>query len=84
MDVNVYKLEEIALYVWFYKYFVSGELSKLVGEECDKSSLENEIKLSLWCVQYKPPFRPSMKRVVSMLEGTIETAIPPCPSTTSA
>ena len=37
--------------------------------------------VSLWCIQLKPNDRPSMNKVVEMLEGDIENLkIPPKPS----
>jgi hypothetical protein len=41
------------------------------------------VKLALWCIQDEPALRPSMKRVLLMLEGVIEVALPQCPATTS-
>ncbi|BFG35231.1 hypothetical protein CerSpe_215050 [Prunus speciosa] len=83
MDVNV-RAEEIILSTWVYKCFVGRELHKLVGgEEVDKKTLENMVKVGLWCIQDEPALRPSMKSVVLMLQGITDIAIPPCPTTTS-
>ncbi|KAH0996437.1 hypothetical protein GBA52_020301 [Prunus armeniaca] len=76
--------EEIILSTWVYKCFVGRELHKLVGgEEVDKKTLENMVKVGLWCIQDEPALRPSMKSVVLMLQGITEIAIPPCPTATS-
>ncbi len=76
--------EEIVLSNWVYKCFVARELNKIVsGEEVDKSTLENMVKVGLWCIQDEPVLRPSMKSVVLMLEGITDIAIPPCPTDTS-
>ena len=57
------------------------ELDKLVvGEEVDKKTLENMVKVGLWCIQDDPTLRPSMKSVVLMLEGITEISVPPCPT----
>ncbi|KAI5324010.1 hypothetical protein L3X38_033083 [Prunus dulcis] len=83
MDVNV-RAEEIILSTWVYKCFVGRELHKLVGgEEVDKKTLENMVKVGLWCIQDEPALRPSMKSVVLMLQGITDIAIPPCPTATS-
>uniref|UniRef100_A0A2N9F0M8 Receptor-like serine/threonine-protein kinase n=1 Tax=Fagus sylvatica TaxID=28930 RepID=A0A2N9F0M8_FAGSY len=75
--------EEIVLSNWVYKCFVARELNKIVsGEEVDKSTLENMVKVGLWCIQDEPVLRPSMKSVVLMLEGITDIAIPPCPTNT--
>ena len=84
IKLNVSNDEEIVLFTWIYKHFVGKKLDKIVcGEEVDKITLENMVKLALWCIQDEPVLRPSMKRVLLMLEGVIEVAIPPCPATTS-
>nr|XP_023920314.1 G-type lectin S-receptor-like serine/threonine-protein kinase LECRK3 [Quercus suber] len=84
MDVNVSKPEEIVLSTWVYNCFVARELDKIVGnEEVDKRTLENMVKVALWCIQDEPILRPSMKSVVLMLEGITDVAVPPCPTSAS-
>jgi hypothetical protein len=84
MEVNESRLEEILLSTWVYQCFVARELDKIVGEEeIDKTSLENIVKVGLWCIQEEPHLRPSMKSVVLMLEGIIDISVPPCPTNTS-
>ena len=53
------------------------------GEEVDKRTLENMVKVGLWCIQDEPILRPSMKSVVLMLEGITDISIPPCPTNVS-
>ena len=39
------------------------------------------LKIGLWCVQYQPQLRPSMLRILQLLEGSdMEVKIPPYPS----
>ncbi|XP_050292263.1 G-type lectin S-receptor-like serine/threonine-protein kinase LECRK2 [Quercus robur] len=84
MEVNVPRPEEIVLSTWVYKCFVARELDKIVGgEEVDKSTFENMVKVGLWCIQDEPFLRPSMKSVVLMLEGITDISSPPCPTNTS-
>ncbi|XP_062073403.1 G-type lectin S-receptor-like serine/threonine-protein kinase LECRK1 [Humulus lupulus] len=81
LEVNVEDTDEIVLASWVYKCFSSMELDKLViGEEVDKKTLENMVKVGLWCIQDDPTLRPSMKSVVLMLEGITEISVPPCPT----
>ena len=81
MDVNASILEEIVLSTWVYKCFVARELDKIVGgEEVDKRTLENMVKVGLWCIQDEPFLRPSMQSVVLMLEGITDISVPPCPT----
>ncbi|KAL6227918.1 hypothetical protein ACLB2K_001872 [Fragaria x ananassa] len=84
LDINV-RVDEIVLSTWVYKCFVGRELHKLIvgAEEVNKTSLENMVKVGLWCIQDEPALRPSMKSVVLMLQGVTEVSIPPCPTTMS-
>ncbi|XP_062007205.1 G-type lectin S-receptor-like serine/threonine-protein kinase LECRK3 [Rosa rugosa] len=64
-----------------YHNFESGELRKLVGDEnIDRKQLERVVKVGLWCIQDEPSLRPSMKKVLLMLEGTVEIPVPPSPN----
>ncbi|PRQ49117.1 putative non-specific serine/threonine protein kinase [Rosa chinensis] len=73
--------EEAILDELVYHYFENGELSKLIGdEEIHRRQLERVIKVGLWCIQDEPSLRPSMKKVLLMLEGTVDILIPPNPS----
>ncbi|XXG65306.1 hypothetical protein AAC387_Pa05g3042 [Persea americana] len=72
---------EMVLSDWVYDCFESGELRKLVDfEEVDMRRLERMVKVGLWCIQDEPSLRPSMKKVVLMLEGTVEIPTPPSPT----
>ena len=54
------------------------ELDKLVkDEEVEKNMLENIVKVGLWCIQDDPSLRPSMKKVILMLEETVDIPAPP-------
>ncbi|PHT65497.1 hypothetical protein T459_29922 [Capsicum annuum] len=61
--------------------FDAGELDKLVGdEEVDIRQFKRMVKISIWFIQ-EPSLRPSMKKVLIMLERTVEIPIPPSPTT---
>ncbi|XP_010245281.1 PREDICTED: G-type lectin S-receptor-like serine/threonine-protein kinase LECRK1 [Nelumbo nucifera] len=80
VDVNVPE-DEIVLTDWVYDCFKAGELQKLVGDEVvDKKRLERMVSVGLWCIQDEPSLRPFMKKVVLMLEGTVDIPVPPSPS----
>ncbi|KAG2709628.1 hypothetical protein I3760_05G248500 [Carya illinoinensis] len=50
------------------------------GTEEEKKIAKQMIVVALWCIQMKPNDRPSMNKVVEMLEGSIENLqIPPKP-----
>lgn len=78
--------DEIVLEYWAYTCFETGNLKKLVGEddeeeeEVDKTKLERMIKIAIWCIQDDPSLRPSIKKVMLMLEGTVDIPIPPSPT----
>ncbi|KAJ6929087.1 hypothetical protein NC652_013067 [Populus alba x Populus x berolinensis] len=58
-----------------------GDMDKLVGDEIvDKKQLDRMVKVGLWCTLDEPSLRPSMKKVLLMLEGTVEIPIPPNPT----
>ncbi|XP_059433157.1 G-type lectin S-receptor-like serine/threonine-protein kinase LECRK1 [Corylus avellana] len=84
IEINISNEDEMILSTWIYKCFIGRELDKIVrGEEVDKATLENMVKVALWCIQDEPALRPSMKSVLLMLEGITEISNPPCPAPTS-
>ncbi|XP_074332917.1 G-type lectin S-receptor-like serine/threonine-protein kinase LECRK3 [Apium graveolens] len=70
--------EEAVLEDWVYQCFENNELAKLVtGEEIDMITFERMVRVGLWCVLDEPSIRPSMKKVLLMLEGTVDIPAPP-------
>ncbi|KAK1411991.1 hypothetical protein QVD17_32898 [Tagetes erecta] len=55
--------------------FVKNDLEALD----DSQKLTTYMMVGLWCVQENPSLRPTMKKVIQMLEGVIEVTEPPCP-----
>ncbi|KAI7729198.1 hypothetical protein M8C21_025872 [Ambrosia artemisiifolia] len=45
----------------------------------DYKKLTTYVMIGLWCVQENPSLRPTMRKVIQMLEGVIEVSNPPCP-----
>uniref|UniRef100_A0A2K2AC54 Bulb-type lectin domain-containing protein n=1 Tax=Populus trichocarpa TaxID=3694 RepID=A0A2K2AC54_POPTR len=73
--------DEAVLEQWVYQCFQDGDMDKLVGDEIvDKKELDRMVKVGLWCTLDEPSLRPSMKKVLLMLEGTVEIPIPPSPT----
>ncbi|PKA51396.1 G-type lectin S-receptor-like serine/threonine-protein kinase [Apostasia shenzhenica] len=68
---------------WVWDKYENGELGSLALvcriEQEGREKAERMSKLGLWCVQYKPEGRPSMGKVVRMLEGEEEIMAPPNP-----
>ncbi|KAK2399376.1 PR5 receptor kinase [Trifolium repens] len=73
--------------VFFYPIWIYDQLIEEREIEMDDLTSEEMINVkkmfitALWCVQLKPIDRPSMNKVIEMLEGNIENIeIPPKPS----
>ncbi|KAG7604258.1 Protein kinase-like domain superfamily [Arabidopsis thaliana x Arabidopsis arenosa] len=69
---------------WIYKDLEDGEQTWIFGDEITKEEKEiakKMIVVGLWCIQPCPSDRPSMNRVVEMMEGSLDALeIPPKPS----
>ncbi|KAL7237990.1 hypothetical protein ACSBR2_004149 [Camellia fascicularis] len=64
LEVNVSTPKEVVLSNWVYRCFARRELNKLIvmgDEEVDMKTLENIVKVGLWCIQDELALRPSMK-----------------------
>ncbi|GJU02602.1 G-type lectin S-receptor-like serine/threonine-protein kinase LECRK3, partial [Tanacetum coccineum] len=55
--------------------FVENDLEALD----DYKKLRIFVMVGLWCIQENPSLRPTMKKVIPMLDGVIEVPEPPCP-----
>lgn len=66
-----------------FKMLEEGKLREVVDtslqRDCDER-MEVAIRVALWCIQEDMNLRPSMSRVVQMLEGIAEVPIPPASS----
>ncbi|XP_042011533.1 G-type lectin S-receptor-like serine/threonine-protein kinase LECRK3 [Salvia splendens] len=72
---------EAILEEWVYDCYSSRKIGSLVGDEMvEERKVERMVKIGIWCVQYDPTLRPTMKKVLLMLEGTVEIPIPPRPT----
>ncbi|KAK9941300.1 hypothetical protein M0R45_017909 [Rubus argutus] len=76
--------EKAILIDWVYDCYRDGALDAVLDHEVDalddKTELEKTAMIALWCIQEDPSLRPSMRKVVQMLEGVVEVDVPPCPS----
>ncbi|KAL1213114.1 LEAF RUST 10 DISEASE-RESISTANCE LOCUS RECEPTOR-LIKE PROTEIN KINASE-like 2.5 [Cardamine amara subsp. amara] len=68
---------------WIYKDLDKGDNGRLIenGISCAKDEITKKMTLvGLWCIQPWPSDRPSMNRVVEMLEGSVDALeVPPRP-----
>lgn len=75
---NSLPVNEAILEEWVYDCYEGDELWKLVNDEdVDKREMEDMMRIGLWCIQEEPSLRPSMKRVLLMLQGIVEIPVPP-------
>ncbi|XP_031385364.1 G-type lectin S-receptor-like serine/threonine-protein kinase LECRK3 [Punica granatum] len=69
---------------WVYDCYHEDKVELIVGgdEEMlgDMNRVRRFVMIAMWCIQEEPSMRPSMKKVTQMLEGVIDVAIPPGPS----
>ncbi|XVF65438.1 hypothetical protein PTKIN_Ptkin09bG0249100 [Pterospermum kingtungense] len=82
IDAAVSHTSEIYFPDWIYKQLELGQDLKLHGvvTEDDERIARKMILVSLWCIQISPSDRPSMTKVVEMLEGSLESLqAPPQP-----
>ncbi|KAK7245820.1 hypothetical protein RIF29_40672 [Crotalaria pallida] len=83
-DTKVDDEDRMVLTDWAYDCFQEKKLEMLVEDEKelldDMKSVEKYVMVALWCVQEDPSLRPTMKKVLQMLEGSIEVPIPPDPA----
>lgn len=66
---------------WVYDQFAEGK-NVQIGESTEEESMmvKKMMLVALWCIQMRPSDRPSMNKVVEMLEGNIEQLhMPPKP-----
>ncbi|KAL9455300.1 hypothetical protein AB3S75_010668 [Citrus x aurantiifolia] len=75
--------EHAILTDWAFDCFRNGKLDALVGGDMeamnDVECLENLVMVSIWCIQEDPSLRPTIKKVLQMLEGVVEVSVPPNP-----
>ncbi|TKY46138.1 G-type lectin S-receptor serine/threonine-protein kinase [Spatholobus suberectus] len=70
--------------IWAYEEFEKGNISgildkRLADQEVDMEQVRRAILASFWCIQEQPSQRPTMSRVLQMLEGVTEIEKPPAP-----
>ncbi|KAL5762812.1 hypothetical protein ACOSP7_019076 [Xanthoceras sorbifolium] len=75
--------QEEALMDWAYDCYKKRKLDQLTenDEEAsnDMKGVERLVMVALWCIQEDASLRPSMKKVIQMLEGVTEVSVPPYP-----
>ncbi|XP_056844719.1 PR5-like receptor kinase isoform X2 [Raphanus sativus] len=68
---------------WIYRDFERGEIMRIFGDQIteeEEKIAKKMVLVGLWCIQTNPSHRPSMIKVIEMLEGSLEALqIPPKP-----
>ncbi|KAL5849750.1 hypothetical protein ACOSQ3_007804 [Xanthoceras sorbifolium] len=85
IDLNRIKEEseedDLLLPDWVVSCMISRNLEIVVRHDpevlSDFERFERMAMVGLWCIYPDPILRPSMNKVVQMLEGTLEVGIPP-------
>ncbi|PNX78099.1 receptor-like protein kinase, partial [Trifolium pratense] len=83
LNSNADKSSQIFFPYWIYNELIEEREIETLGKATDDEK-KNVIKMfivALWCIQLNPSDRPSMDKVIEMLEGATEDIdIPPKPS----
>ncbi|XP_038901984.1 G-type lectin S-receptor-like serine/threonine-protein kinase LECRK3 [Benincasa hispida] len=76
--------EQMVLADWAYDCFKDGKVELLVENDeeakMDLKRVKKFVMIAIWCIQEEPSLRPTMKKVLQMMEGAIEISFPPHPS----
>ncbi|XP_059069184.1 rust resistance kinase Lr10-like, partial [Cryptomeria japonica] len=91
IDVHVSRSSQLYFPEWAFKLIESGEFEKRLRETGrgdmeveDEEKVRRMAKLGLWCIQYNSNDRPTMSRVVQLLEGSgDDVSNPPLPFNSS-
>ncbi|XP_038902604.1 G-type lectin S-receptor-like serine/threonine-protein kinase LECRK3 [Benincasa hispida] len=69
---------------WAYDCFKERKVKMLVENDeeakMDLKRVKKFVMIAIWCIQEEPSLRPTMKKVLQMMEGAIEVSFPPHPS----
>ncbi|CAN0908404.1 G-type lectin S-receptor-like serine/threonine-protein kinase LECRK3 [Linum grandiflorum] len=81
--------EKVILTEWAYECLSSGRIDVLVGKQDvaameDKGRLQRWVLIAMWCVQEDPSVRPTMKKVMEMMEGYVDVPLLPLLSTSDS
>ena len=86
INVQVENSSEIYLpYLIHRRLELNQELGlRCITNESEKEIVKKLVLVSLWCIQTNPSHRPTMTKVVDMLEGSLDSLqLPPKPSLSS-
>ncbi|XP_073110318.1 LEAF RUST 10 DISEASE-RESISTANCEUS RECEPTOR-LIKE PROTEIN KINASE-like 2.7 isoform X2 [Elaeis guineensis] len=81
LDVGAGKTSEIYFPHWIYKHIERDGNLQAYGVTAETEEIARKmILVGLWCIQTQPESRPSMSKVVDMLQGSLsDLQVPPDP-----
>ncbi|BAB61188.1 putative rust resistance kinase Lr10 [Oryza sativa Japonica Group] len=73
-DPSINSQNEVFVPEWIYETIVSAQESEFAKDmtQEEKEKLRKLAIVALWCVQWNPANRPSMRKVVNMLTGSLQ------------
>ncbi|XP_030549124.1 rust resistance kinase Lr10-like isoform X3 [Rhodamnia argentea] len=81
-NINAYAEHSSQIYfpLWVYDQFSKENEVEIEEAQGEKEITRKMVIVALWCIQLIPDDRPSMRRVINMLEGDIDNLqLPPKP-----
>ncbi|KAG7948015.1 hypothetical protein I3843_14G124600 [Carya illinoinensis] len=83
-EADVQNEDQMILADWVYDCYKERKLDLLLGNDeeamSDMKRVERYVMIAIWCIQEDPSLRPTMKKVIQMMEGAVEVPVPPDPS----
>ncbi|CAM0877826.1 unnamed protein product [Alopecurus aequalis] len=75
--------------VWAYEEYEKGNVAgildrRLAEADVDMAQAERALQVCFWCIQEQPSQRPTMGKVVQMLEGIMDLERPPPPKSSDS
>ncbi|XP_062083432.1 G-type lectin S-receptor-like serine/threonine-protein kinase LECRK2 [Humulus lupulus] len=84
VEVNVKDDAEMILADWACDCYGAGKVECLVENDdeamVELKMVEKYVMIAIWCIQEDPSLRPTMKKVMLMLEGSVKFSAPPHPN----
>ncbi|CAA2983075.1 G-type lectin S-receptor-like serine threonine-kinase RLK1 [Olea europaea subsp. europaea] len=74
---------EMILADFAYDCYKEGTMHLLVADDDEAlgdKRFDKFVMIAIWCIQEEPTLRPTMKRVMQLMEGSVEVPIPPDPT----
>ncbi|XP_068344342.1 rust resistance kinase Lr10-like [Pyrus communis] len=85
VQVTVENTGQVYFPEWIYNLLEQGDDIRIHVEEENDAKIATKLAIvGLWCIQWYPVDRPSMKAVVQMLEGEDNVKLPPNPFSSAA